>query len=332
MILWPIALDENGQEIRIKDAPAHGKFRCICCGQQMKARKGKDRVPHFAHVAENPSCVYESYLHYTLKNLLYDRIIKRDGIAVIHNGKRIELSKYSVCELEKYVGPIKPDIYVVVDGVEYFLEICFTNPCSEEKIDFGKRIIEIKTKDYDSHIELATGDISEGAKHYSLVFYNFPSEPRIRKTAVAQRFPFEEPFMTHDGSDNEFELHGDIPWQDTSIDTRRQIKNDVPIAQASVSGGLNHAIPSICHYILYSDGKDKVVRVDIDRVMIRVAPEATLELGVSIADNQFSYEVGRRYAADKGLISRELLTDIEHSLDMVAIRNSFGYQEIENKR
>lgn len=347
MILWPVALDENGQEIHIKDAPAHGKYTCVNCHQPMKARKGEYRVIHFAHMVENESCNYESFLHLKLKDLLYDRIKNRDGIAVIRNEKRIELSRYARCEKECYVGQFKPDIYVVVDGVEYFLEICVTNPCSEEKKDSGKRIIEIRTTDDGSRSELASGDISQGAEHYSLEFYNFPLEPRIRRSVIAQEFPFNEPFDVHDNEEEDFFLNGVKPEAASPLQgDKRHVTEPEPEATPAyerragtvvappaksvsvTTWNPNEPIPPIFHYVLYSNGSDKIIRADINRVMLRIEQGAILELGVSIADEKFSYEVGRRYAADKGLLPRELLTDIERSFDMAAIKKWLGYQEI----
>lgn len=353
MIQFPIALNERGEEIGIKDAQVHGKYTCVYCHEPMKVRKdyADNRADHFAHISDSSSCIGgEGYLHRELKKCLFGRITQRDGIAVVRNGKRIELSNYSRCIIESSVDGLYPDIYIVLDGIEYFLEICISSPCSKNKKASGKRIIEIKTTDYDSRSELSTGDIIEEAKHYSLVFYNFPPEPRIRKTDVAQIFPLEQPFKTHDNSNIEFGFHGDRTWNNTSIGNRRRdedvkdggIEDGEEVHQGSktetrnsfktkgpVPWNFNDAIPPICHYILFADGNDRVVRVDFDRVMLRVASEAVLELGVSIADNQFSYEVGRRYAADNGLIDKGLLTDIERSLDMAAIKKWLGYQEIE---
>lgn len=358
MIQFPIALNERGEEVGIKDAQVHGKYTCVYCHEPMKVRKdySDNRADHFAHITDSPSCIGgEGVLHRDLKRCLFDRITQRDGITVVRNGKRIELSNYSKCEIEFRVEGLQPDIFIVLDGIEYFLEICISSPCSKNKIASGKRIIEIHTTDFDSRIELAAGDIVQGAAHYSLEFYNFPPEPRIRKKAIAQEFPMRS-FMTHDGSDNEFGFHEGITWRDTSMGTRGRIidSNDGDIeerinaplnseihhefkpeigvalkAKAQVSWNINDAIPPLCHYILQADGSDRVVRVDLDRVVLRVEPKATLELGVSIADNQFSYEVGRRYAVDKGLIDKELLTDKERSLDMAAIEKWLGYQEIE---
>lgn len=350
MILWPVALDENGQIIHIKDAPAHGKYTCVNCHQPMKARlRGEFRAIHFAHIVENESCNYESYLHFNLKSLLYNRIKNRDGIAVVRNGKRIDLSWHTACEIESYVGQFKPDIYVVVDEVEYFLEICVTSPCSEEKKDSGKRIIEIRTTDNDSLTELGSGDVTLGAEHYSLEFYNFPPEPRVRRTAIAQEFPFDEPFGVHESTEEDFFLNGVKPEAASPLQgNKRHVTESEPEPEAKSTyerpmetvaapatrpatvtpWNPNELIPPIFHYILYADGRDKIVRADFNRVMLRIEPGVILELGVSIADEKFSYEVGRRYAADKGLLPRELLTDIERSFDMAAIKNVLGYQEI----
>ena len=349
MIKGPIALDENGNKVRIQDAPTHKRYICICCHQPMKARKGESNTPHFAHNDENPSCRYESYLHLTLKDLIYERIVRRDGIAVIHNGKRIEISNYSSCVKEEYVGSLKPDIYVVIDGVGYFLEICVTSSCSKEKIDSGERIIEIRTTEDESLTELKTGDIKQGADYYTLEFYNFPLEPRVRKTAIARSFPLDEPFSVHDNAEEDFFLKRTEPEAARRLnENKTPVVNTAPKASptrerttvtvvtseakptASVQWNPKEQSLPICHYILNSDGSDKIVRVDINRVMLRAEPEAVLELGISIPDEKFSYEVGRRYAADKGLLSRELLTDIERSFDMVRVKEYLGFMEIVN--
>lgn len=361
MILWPVALDENGKRVSIDDAHVGGKYTCICCKSPMLARKGEIRTPHFAHKADNSSCLYDNYLHFELEKLLYKRITERDGIAIIHNGKRIVLSDYEKCEKEHRVGRFVPDIYLVVEGIEYFLEICVSNPCSKEKIDSGKLIIEIKPTSYLCLDELKEGNISQGAKCYDLRFYNFPletqaekfeirnsvPEPRIRRSVIAQKFPYDEPVSVHDSSEEDFFMKGTSPEDNSRLkenklhDSKRGpevppmpdhstgISANPAAKSATVTQwNPNEPIPPVYHYILYSDGSDNIIRADINRVMLRVEPEAILELGVSIADEKFSYEVGRRYAADKGLLPRELLTDIERSFDMAAIKKVLGYQEI----
>ncbi|MEN9654531.1 MAG: hypothetical protein RL235_643, partial [Chlamydiota bacterium] len=50
------ALDEDNQRIFAKQANPFAMFRCLECGQRVRVRQGKDRLPHFYHVRNAPSC------------------------------------------------------------------------------------------------------------------------------------------------------------------------------------------------------------------------------------------------------------------------------------
>jgi len=333
-ILFSEAFNSQHEIVKIANAKRGEKYYCPDCGKPLFPKlRGIERAPHFAHFEANEKCSPDRWLHNTLRDLLYRRIKENRDISVIRNSKeRINISKWDKCEKEVNVGGFIPDIYLIVDGIEYFIEICVTHPCSAEKIAQGKRIIELYTENQECKEELEKGDIVCNAKNYSVRFHNFTDNTRMAEAPKAVSFPISTPFHTHEAvSRNDFyhhEIEASTPISDKDYNRYQHNAPIIPKREFSPENKTQNPPPFIFHYVLFPDSSEELLYVGVDRSMLRVKPDAILELGIGIADGVFAKEVGRRYAADKGLLAKESLSQTELGFDMVAIKEYLGFSEI----
>ena len=71
-ILYPLALDEAGIAVYIKDARRGGLFHCLGCDQIMFAKKGRLRTWHYAHKPPQVrACTPDLVLHRTAQELIF---------------------------------------------------------------------------------------------------------------------------------------------------------------------------------------------------------------------------------------------------------------------
>jgi hypothetical protein len=136
-ILIPYAL-KDGAPIHVSEVDSGLACNCICpsCHERLVAKKGGNRVNHFAHHSgESCSSALESSLHIAAKDILAKekRItlpavhiqFKSDGPSLQRAGPRIYRVD-SVCK-EKKIGNIKPDLILTIDQRELIVEIFVTH-------------------------------------------------------------------------------------------------------------------------------------------------------------------------------------------------------------
>ena len=71
-ILYPLALDEAGIAVYIKDARRGGLFHCLGCAQIMFAKQGGLRTWHYAHKPPQVrACTPDPVLHRTAQELIF---------------------------------------------------------------------------------------------------------------------------------------------------------------------------------------------------------------------------------------------------------------------
>lgn len=192
MILYTKAYNESGELVGVDEAQRHGKFTCPWCNTPMVVAKGEKKEWHFRHKEEVTTCNHETALHLRLKEVLYNRIINRDGIRVVVDDYIINLSDCTVCRKEHRYSQFIPDLYVECKEGIIFLEIRVNSPCSQEKRDSGIRIIEISTKSDESIDDLSNGDVVKHTKSYTTELINFPKreiQPESFKTAPISNLP-----------------------------------------------------------------------------------------------------------------------------------------------
>lgn len=88
-----------------------GPFSCPKCQRETVLRKGRINIPHFAH--KPPIyCEYgkgESDLHRRCKEEIFQALLKCDGL--------------QHCEIEKDLGAVVPDIYIVYSNFKVAIEV-----------------------------------------------------------------------------------------------------------------------------------------------------------------------------------------------------------------
>ena len=108
-IKLPCGLDKNGKIITIENAVKGLACGCFCpgCKQPLEAKKGTERVHHFAHKNRAYDCEhgYQSALHYLAKELFE----KNEYLMFIKNNTPVKYKIDSV-EVEHKLDEIIPDI------------------------------------------------------------------------------------------------------------------------------------------------------------------------------------------------------------------------------
>lgn len=155
------------------DKSLKNKYLCICCGDEMIARKGEIKIHHFAH--KHANCNYESYLHTFAKMKfaeVYSKCVK-GGIPFyidyqiiktcnycklnpnIYDGTCLNEESWANFDITKIFNIISiekkhksgfiPDVLLesTTNDESIFVEIAVTHECEKNKINTGNRIIEL---------------------------------------------------------------------------------------------------------------------------------------------------------------------------------------------
>lgn len=144
---------KHGMLVHISDVPYGLNCGCICaeCGNQLIARKGVERVHHFAHAAST-SCNggIETTLHKVAKELFLEissihvpeyifkkqRILKT-GQLIVHpeiSLARRGLVKIENVQIEASLDSIRPDIVAFALDKKLIIEIAVNNPVNKQKL------------------------------------------------------------------------------------------------------------------------------------------------------------------------------------------------------
>lgn len=151
----PFALSKDGRMVSVNEVKSGLACDCVCaeCGEKLVARKGRVRVAHFAHYA-NDTLVpcrngAETALHLMAKQIIADeKCITVPRLTVSgtwrdefnhENLEEVEvtaqkLQHFDSVELEKPLHGFIPDVIGYVDGKPFVIEVVVTNPCKEAKI------------------------------------------------------------------------------------------------------------------------------------------------------------------------------------------------------
>jgi hypothetical protein len=172
-LLFPYGL-RNGVLTHIDDVSRGLACECVCpaCDAKLVARKGQQRIPHFAH-ARGEQCSYglETGLHLAAKEILNEKreivlppVLLRSN-CFSKSTKLAEEKRYKLDEviLEKKIGKIIPDVIGYVQEHPVLIEICVTHP-----VDF-KKLCRIKDLGY-SAIEIDLSNISRNLSRSELEY------------------------------------------------------------------------------------------------------------------------------------------------------------------
>jgi len=181
MITYPNAIDENGEVHNIgsitPENRAEHKYYCLGCDKELVPVLSEKRVPHFRHLA-NDNCNPETYLHNLAKKYLAKQFETQEKFNVSYyvniqcpqnatcpvfrryqwgycsnkSLKSVDLKKqYDTCQIEGTYNGFRADVLLTnsqnPDIPPIFLEVSVSHDCTQEKIESGIPIIEIKVDD-----------------------------------------------------------------------------------------------------------------------------------------------------------------------------------------
>ena len=204
-ISYEHALDETGRIVNTSLALRGGSYTCPNCKQRLIFRAGEVRQRHFAH--KGNACEPETYLHQGAELALGQELENRTkehrefyilvrGILqqieagtgrVVSTEYTQELHQHNILSnepsisIEARVNGFIPDICIKSDSQIYFVEICVTNPVSEEKIASGIPIIQFKIESESDIERLIEGNLAENSQ---MQLYNFDIFRPIEKREV----------------------------------------------------------------------------------------------------------------------------------------------------
>lgn len=171
-----------------EDFRKHHKFYCPGCGKEMEACLGKKVMHYFRH--KEKACSHETYLHELSKHLIKYRFENEKHLMVSYHASNIceyinncnfHLCKkefenvidlkdyYDTCVIEGSHRGFRADVLLThskhTERV-LFIEIEVTHSCTQEKLNSGIKIIEIKAENELSAFKpLAENEFTK--------FYNF---------------------------------------------------------------------------------------------------------------------------------------------------------------
>ncbi len=217
---YPYAFDENHNLVFIKDVERDTRhlhsFTCPCCSHPMTPRQGQFNSWHFAH-GEGRPCSSESYIHFTAKEIVARRFNDRKSPFNISLEVERRCSFSSVCKEiqnncrlfpaaveydlhEHYDLPAVLEVDVVEpDGVTHyrpdvllrssnplrediFIEIYHNHKSTNNKVESGHRIIEIRIRDMEALRWLETTPSISETK--DVQFYGFKRDLKVSPDTV----------------------------------------------------------------------------------------------------------------------------------------------------
>ncbi len=130
---------KDGKLVKINEVERGEKCGCFCpsCNAPLTARKGEERVHHFAHSKSKECKSYgETMLHLIAKKIfLEDTKLCVPFFNIIEgNYNDNEFITYEKVEIENSYEDIKPDIILKIKNKIIFVEIAVTHKVDEEKI------------------------------------------------------------------------------------------------------------------------------------------------------------------------------------------------------
>ena len=110
------AREDGGQKVAAWEVErGDGPFRCFCCRQVVRLRKGEIKAPHFAHVPP-VTCEYgtgESEAHRRCKIALFESLSAD--------------ARVRKCEMERDLGTVRPDVSAYISNVPVAIEVQLSN-------------------------------------------------------------------------------------------------------------------------------------------------------------------------------------------------------------
>ncbi|MBR3495819.1 MAG: hypothetical protein IKH37_03700 [Prevotella sp.] len=222
-IKYSYCLNENNELVHISSVTVDNRhshtFHCIECGQELIAKIGKIKVPHFAHGVDT-ACNGESYLHKLAKRRILEKFMSADNFSLnfvrdipcknadnctfykdytcVSRGELIKFdlkAVYDTCQEEVRLGEFQPDLLLTnsakPDREPIFIEVYKTHKSDQRKLDSKYRIIETKRLENEADIDdiVRRGFIES----VNCELYNFhpkfpPTTPPIKDMEYEHRY------------------------------------------------------------------------------------------------------------------------------------------------
>lgn len=166
--LMPYALDENNTIVTIEEVGNGLSCKCYCpaCHGRLIARKGKKRIPHFAHYKNKTHCKhgYETSLHIGAKRIISEAgfiwlpqlnstVSGIDGEATILSSDTYPIDGI---ECEKKENDVIPDLIAIINDIKIYIEIYVTHRIDDNKLSKLKKhnipTVEIDLSNLDASI------------------------------------------------------------------------------------------------------------------------------------------------------------------------------------
>jgi len=288
------AHDQEGHTVHISDITADNrrqKFTCPNCKEILVPVIGTGKkAPHFRH-KNAEACSYESYVHAIAKEILAYRFNHCEKLEIKYHATKqcekhdqcrmrqklnlsccepvalwnvIDLKQiYDTCEIEKGYGGFRADVLLSSSRDSsvrpLFLEVEFTHPCDEEKINSGHQIIEIKVgQEMDAMAPLVEG--------WQVKFYNFERSLPIS--------PLELHRLSFIGTDEIIDRYEytKVPCTDSSVsdDCQMIIDSLVPLTYLQASSIAAKHLPQYKDCLLCKNNRTCFINTEDDkRISVR---------------------------------------------------------------
>lgn len=211
---YPYATDEFNNLIHItsvnKDSRKNSSYRCPNCGGAMLACLGSKNAHYFRHDDKNRKCGIESYIHKVAKTILINRYNTPQTVFVIGFSPKRQCKEYNQCKHKDYNchlspeyrefdlkvhydlpaqaevnyndenGVFRPDVILTSSNPNrkpIFIEVYHKHKSSENKVDSGNFIIEIRIKTFEDLKLLEAGVLQESDVVHFLNFKNINVSP-----------------------------------------------------------------------------------------------------------------------------------------------------------
>ena len=200
---YSYANNSSGELIHVSTAQRCEEYFCPICGELMTTHMGKVRRWHFVHKNAG-NCSYESYLHKLAKIKIQQAFSYAEHFWLSYKAKAIcscecpfvglpkcegekpvkfDLRKfYDTCDIEASYHQYKADL-LLTSSINpkippVLIEIMVTHKCTEDKINDGVRIIEVKIQSEEQIDNIVESCLISAVRDdsYSIYYYSNESQ------------------------------------------------------------------------------------------------------------------------------------------------------------
>lgn len=159
-----------GEVVHISQVESGAACQCVCgqCGSPLLAKKGTERVHHFAHLNSECAGNQETLMHIAAKAVIAEK--KRLGLKGRKGDQEVV---FDSVEVEQQVGPYRVDLVGVRRDRRCIVEIAVFHRCGQEKVEYFRdnklAVVEIQIdarREFDSMVEYSEYVIAGAARRW----------------------------------------------------------------------------------------------------------------------------------------------------------------------